>query len=201
MGTPNELVDPNIQPSLSSAIEFGVDLRFAKNRLGLSVTYYDESKTNEILSVSVAGASGFTTKKINAGQIDRSGVEIQLEAKPIASKDFSWDDYLKLGARASLDWIHAEHEAPVNVAGYCVGGALASIKAWVDHSGDTICFGFTEGITANVVIQVNKTDVPTATKQDLIYLPRTGLSYNPTEILTDRSGRMWNMALGRVATV
>ena len=81
------------------------------------------------------------------------------------------------------------------------GGALASIKAWVDHSGDTISFGFTEGITANVVIQVNKTDVPTATKQDLIYLPRTGLSYNPTEILTDRSGRMWNMALGRVATV
>ena len=91
MGTPNELVDPNIQPSLSSAIEFGVDLRFAKNRLGLSVTYYDESKTNEILSVSVAGASGFTSKKINAGQIDRRGVEIQLEAKPIASKDFSWD--------------------------------------------------------------------------------------------------------------
>lgn len=91
MGTPNELVDPNIQPSLSSAIEFGVDLRFAKNRLGLSVTYYDESKTNEILSVSVAGASGFTSKKINAGQIDRSGVEIQLEAKPFATKNFSWD--------------------------------------------------------------------------------------------------------------
>ena len=91
MGTPNILVDPNIQPSLSSAIEFGVDLRFAKNRLGLSVTYYDESKVNEILEVSVAGASGFTGKKINAGQIDRHGVEIQLEAKPIATKDFSWD--------------------------------------------------------------------------------------------------------------
>ena len=45
------------------------------------------------------------------------------------SKDFNWDDYLKLGARASLDWIHAEHQAPVNVAGYCVGGALASILA------------------------------------------------------------------------
>ena len=45
------------------------------------------------------------------------------------SKDFSWDDYLKLGARAALDWIHDEHQAPVNVAGYCVGGALASILA------------------------------------------------------------------------
>lgn len=42
---------------------------------------------------------------------------------------FGWDDYLKLGARAPLDWIHAAHNAPVNAAGYCVGGALLSILA------------------------------------------------------------------------
>lgn len=81
------------------------------------------------------------------------------------------------------------------------GGSALSIKAWADHSGDTISFGFTEGVTAGAVIQVNKTDVPTATKQDIIYLPRTGLTYMPVEILTDRSGRLWNIALGKVATV
>jgi poly(3-hydroxyalkanoate) synthetase len=43
------------------------------------------------------------------------------------TKDFGWDDYLKLGGRAALDFVHAKHKAPVNVAGYCVGGALASI--------------------------------------------------------------------------
>ena len=42
---------------------------------------------------------------------------------------YGWEEYLKLGGRAALDWVHAEHEAPVNVAGYCVGGALASILA------------------------------------------------------------------------
>lgn len=45
------------------------------------------------------------------------------------TKDFNWDEYLKFGGRAALDWVHAEHETPVNVAGYCVGGALASILA------------------------------------------------------------------------
>ena len=45
------------------------------------------------------------------------------------TRDFGWDDYLKLGGRAALDWVHAKHKAPVNVAGYCVGGALASILA------------------------------------------------------------------------
>jgi len=45
------------------------------------------------------------------------------------TKDFGWDEYLKFGGRAALDWVHNEHETPVNVAGYCVGGALASIMA------------------------------------------------------------------------
>lgn len=46
-----------------------------------------------------------------------------------ATKDFGWDEYLKFGGRAALDWVNAKHKAPVNVAGYCVGGALASILA------------------------------------------------------------------------
>ncbi len=45
------------------------------------------------------------------------------------TKSYGWDDYLQLGGRAALDWIHDAHEAPVNVSGYCVGGALASILA------------------------------------------------------------------------
>jgi polyhydroxyalkanoate synthase len=45
------------------------------------------------------------------------------------TKDYGWDEYIKFGGRAALDFVHAEHEAPVNVAGYCVGGALASILA------------------------------------------------------------------------
>ncbi|HEY7797611.1 MAG TPA: alpha/beta fold hydrolase, partial [Hyphomonadaceae bacterium] len=45
------------------------------------------------------------------------------------TKNYNWDDYLKLGGRAALDWVHGKHKAPVNIAGYCVGGALASILA------------------------------------------------------------------------
>jgi len=79
------------------------------------------------------------------------------------------------------------------------GGSALSINAWADHSGDTISFGFSEGVTAGAVVQVNKTDVATVSKQDIIYLPRTGLTYQPVEILSDRSGRLWNIALGKVA--
>ena len=46
-----------------------------------------------------------------------------------ATKDFDWDDYLRLGGRAALDYVYEAHNAPVNAAGYCVGGALLSVLA------------------------------------------------------------------------
>jgi TonB-linked SusC/RagA family outer membrane protein len=91
IGTPNLLPDPNIQPSLSSSFEAGVDLKFVENRFGLSATYFDETKTKEILAVGVSGTSGFTQKLINAAELHRSGVELQLDASPVVSTDFRWD--------------------------------------------------------------------------------------------------------------
>ena len=44
-------------------------------------------------------------------------------------RDFGWDDYLRLGARAALDLVHEVHGARVHVAGYCVGGALGAVLA------------------------------------------------------------------------
>jgi polyhydroxyalkanoate synthase len=45
------------------------------------------------------------------------------------TKDYGWDEYLKFGGRAAFDWVSSEHETNIHVAGYCVGGALASILA------------------------------------------------------------------------
>ena len=89
--TPNLLTNANIIPSLSSAFEAGVDLRFLRNRAGLAFTYYSENKINEILNVDVTTASGFQQQVINAGRIERNGIEIQLDGKPIVGKDFNWD--------------------------------------------------------------------------------------------------------------
>jgi polyhydroxyalkanoate synthase len=45
------------------------------------------------------------------------------------TRAFDWNDYLKLGGRAALDYLHKVHGEPVNAAGYCVGGALLSVLA------------------------------------------------------------------------
>ncbi|MCK8490718.1 SusC/RagA family TonB-linked outer membrane protein [Spirosoma sp. RP8] len=101
MTTPNLLPNAGIIPSLSSAYEAGVDLRFLKSRVGLAFTYYHENKINEILNVDVTSVSGFTQKVINAGRIERDGIELQLDGKPVVGKDFNWDMTLNFAVNTS----------------------------------------------------------------------------------------------------
>lgn len=91
MSTPNSIVDPGLKGSLVSTKEFGVDLRFLKNRLGLNVVYYNEDNDKEPLAVSVDAVSGFTSIVVNAAKIQRSGIEVQLNATPVKGKNFTWD--------------------------------------------------------------------------------------------------------------
>ena len=91
VAVPNTLPDSAIKPTLSSSFEVGADFKFYRDRLGFSVTYYNENKKNEILAVTVTPASGFVAKRTNAGQITRHGIELQLDGRPIVNKNFSWD--------------------------------------------------------------------------------------------------------------
>jgi TonB-linked SusC/RagA family outer membrane protein len=96
-GVPNRLPDPNIQPSLSTSYEAGLDLKFWQNKLGLAFTWYQTNNTNGIVPVSVSSASGFSSRLINAAEVQNSGVEIELNAIPVKTGDFEWNTALNIG--------------------------------------------------------------------------------------------------------
>ncbi len=87
----NTLLNPNLKPELTSSIEFGADIRFFNNRLGLDVTYYDTKSEDLIVQVDVSGASGWTSQFANVGEMTTKGLEIQLNATPVQMGDFQWD--------------------------------------------------------------------------------------------------------------
>ncbi|HYH16889.1 MAG TPA: SusC/RagA family TonB-linked outer membrane protein [Flavisolibacter sp.] len=101
MTTPNKMVDPNIKPALSSAYEAGLDLRFLKNRVGFSGTFYKELKENEILEVPISSVSGFSSRLLNAGKIERKGIELTLDATPVQGKNFQWNTSLNWATNTS----------------------------------------------------------------------------------------------------
>lgn len=92
MTTPDQLVPPGLLGNTISTIEFGLDLKFVRNRFGINASYYIEDNDGEPLSVAVSGISGFSSKLVNAAQIKREGIELIATARPIVNvKDFDWN--------------------------------------------------------------------------------------------------------------
>ena len=87
----NTLPPRNLVNELVTSNELGLDLRFFNARLGLDVTLYKSVAKNQIMSATIADVSGYTAQLINAGQVNNSGVEVVLKARPVETKDFSWD--------------------------------------------------------------------------------------------------------------
>lgn len=87
----DEIPLANLKNELTKSYEFGTELRFFKNRLGLDFTYYNASTINQILPVQVSAATGFITRIINAGEIKNKGIEIFVNGAPVVTKNFRWD--------------------------------------------------------------------------------------------------------------
>ena len=87
---PNTQNNANLLPENTKNIEAGIEMRFLQDRIGLDVSVYQAQSFNQILPVSVTGATGSLFKFVNAGQIDNRGVEASVFLIPIRSKDFTW---------------------------------------------------------------------------------------------------------------
>jgi hypothetical protein len=82
--------NPELQPAVSTELEFGFDVRLFDGRIGVDLAYYDQQTTDDILSSTISRASGFGSTSVNIGKISNKGVEILLRGTPIRGP-LSWD--------------------------------------------------------------------------------------------------------------
>ncbi len=90
--TPNlgTMFNDNLKPEIQQSIELGADLRFFDERLTLDFAYYKTNTFNQIMRVGSVSEAGASSQLINAGNIQNSGVEIQMDVTPIRNKDWRW---------------------------------------------------------------------------------------------------------------
>jgi TonB-linked SusC/RagA family outer membrane protein len=88
---PNTLVDPGLKGSTNDEKEIGLDMRFAKNLFGFSVTYWDRTNKDFPVTVGLPGQTGYTGVRINAGEVAKKGIDIQLFVNPIRTKNVDWN--------------------------------------------------------------------------------------------------------------
>ena len=89
-GMSDQLTFPDFKPEITNSWEVGTNLSFFKNRLDFDFTYYDGKTHNQIMSVELAPSSGYSSQKVNAGEVRNYGYEILLTGKAVQHKDFNY---------------------------------------------------------------------------------------------------------------
>ncbi len=87
---PGQLANAKLKPETTESVEFGTELAFLDNRLGLDLTYYNEETRDQIMPVQLSRSTGFTSRLVNAGKVRNRGVEVLLRGTPVRTHDFRW---------------------------------------------------------------------------------------------------------------
>ncbi|MFN4147052.1 MAG: SusC/RagA family TonB-linked outer membrane protein [Runella sp.] len=82
---------PNLKPELTTALEFGIAMKFFQNRFGFDLGWYNNDSKNQLFQVAIPPASGWSSEFINAGLVNNRGIEFVASANVLKTKDFTWD--------------------------------------------------------------------------------------------------------------
>ncbi len=94
-GRNNTLYDSNVRSELIKSLELGAELRFLRNRLGLDFSYYKSNATRQLIDLPMDALSGYNYKKVNAGDIQNTGIELVIDGKVLDKPNgFNWSTSL-----------------------------------------------------------------------------------------------------------
>lgn len=88
---PQQYANPDLKWETTSQTDIGLDFGLFNNRIRGSIDWYYKQTKDLLLSVAVPSPSLITTQLANVGEVRNTGLEIELAADLISTKDFSWD--------------------------------------------------------------------------------------------------------------
>lgn len=82
--------NPKLKWETTSSLNVGLDLGFARDRVNLSVDWYNNESKDLIIQNKIPTSTGYTYQYQNIGAIRNRGVEVVLNSINIDRKDFTW---------------------------------------------------------------------------------------------------------------
>ncbi|KQS33609.1 SusC/RagA family TonB-linked outer membrane protein [Dyadobacter sp. Leaf189] len=84
---------PNLflKPFTKSEVEFGLELKFFGNRLGLDLSYYDQKTRNEIMPANYSSSTGYVKGVVGTGSVQNRGLEVMVNANPVKTSKINWN--------------------------------------------------------------------------------------------------------------
>ncbi len=83
--------NPDLREERSKELEAGFDIGLIRDKADLSFTWYNSRTSGVILEYPLPSSSGFLLENRNAGEFRNRGIEVTLNLRPIATRDFGWD--------------------------------------------------------------------------------------------------------------
>ncbi|WP_455667070.1 SusC/RagA family TonB-linked outer membrane protein [Phocaeicola sp.] len=88
---PAKMANPELGWERTTQYNIGIDYGFFNNRLNGSIDAY-KTKTNDLLlAMSIPSLTGYTSTFANVGKTSGWGLDVQVNAIPVQTKDFSWN--------------------------------------------------------------------------------------------------------------
>ncbi len=85
------LANTKVKPERQEELEFGTDLGFLNNRIGVSFNYYIKKVNDLLINRVIAPTTGFSSLLDNFGSLENKGFEFVLNLGVVRKKDFRWD--------------------------------------------------------------------------------------------------------------
>jgi TonB-linked SusC/RagA family outer membrane protein len=112
-----------IGPERQTEIELGFDLGLFKNRLNLEFTVYQKNVDDLILLVNRPSSSGFSSGWENAADLQNKGLEITLDATPVAARNITWNTRVGM-------WLNRAKITRLDVPAYNLGAFGATLGTY-----------------------------------------------------------------------
>lgn len=95
------LLNAALTPEKLDAVEAGAEVYFFKDRMGVDVSVYQNTNSNQIINLPSSTSSGYVSRLVNGGSVRSKGLEIMLKGSPVSGKNFKWNTYINFSKNSS----------------------------------------------------------------------------------------------------
>lgn len=117
---PDTKNNSELEPERTRSYEIGSEFTLLDARVHLDVNYFNSTTIDQVLPVSVSTATGYSSKYVNAGEVENKGWELTLGVTPVRAQSFKWD--------INVNWTRIRNEV-IELYGDVTNLTLGSFRA------------------------------------------------------------------------
>ena len=164
--------NPDLKWETTRSWNLGLDLQLWRGRLALSADLYDKTTFDLLQKRKIPLSSGYSVRWVNQGTINNRGIELSIDAIPVATKDFEWalrgnisfnrNTLRDLGFAVDKETIYLEKDK-ASQKRYYLGENIASstyLRAPANIFIEGMPIGLFYGYKTDGIVQEGETGVP-----------------------------------------